>query len=54
MDSDLETVAKPVTRSFASSFFEILLEKSFENVFGKSFWAIQRFHHLKTPVLAQR
>jgi len=30
-------------------FFEILHEKSFdmfEIFFGKSFWAIQRFHHL--------
>jgi len=26
-------------------FFEMLLEKSFENIFGKSFWAIECFHH---------
>jgi len=28
-----------------------LLEKDLKN-FGKTFWSIQRFHHLQTPVLA--
>jgi len=36
-----------------SSFLKYLLEKDFKN-FGKTFWAIQRFHHFQTPVLAQQ
>jgi len=48
-DNDIavcETVTKPITRRIASSFFENLLETSFENFFQRGFWAIQRFHHL--------
>jgi len=48
-----ETVAKPVTRSIASPFFNFA-EKSFENFFGRNFWAIQRFRHLETPALTQQ
>jgi len=48
-----ETVAKPVTRSNRTLFL-ILLEKSFENFFGRRFWAIERFHHLEAPALAKQ
>jgi len=39
-----ETVAKPVARSI-TSFFSFSLKKALK-IFGKSFWAIQGFHHL--------